>query len=169
MPVTTVTATAAAITAALSAAGGPGSTYRAIATTCSSVFSLPPRLAAITPWRMTQNRSKVTAISLARMTAVTHQANSPRAESVTSAAPVSALSAIGSAILPKSVIRPRRRASRPSSRSVTEATPNTTNAATRQSGPPASRHATKTGTRISRSTVSAFATLTSPVRAERAV
>src|SRR6266480_4688618 len=87
MPVTTVTATAAAITAALSAAGGPGSTYRAIATTCSSVFSLPPRLAAITPWRMTQNRSKVTATSLAMITAVTHQASSPRAESVTSAAP----------------------------------------------------------------------------------
>src|SRR6478672_2861120 len=162
MPVTTVTATAAAITTSRSTAGGPGSTYRAIATTCSSVFSLPPRLAAITPRRMTQNRSSVTEISRARITTVTHQASSPRADRVTSAAPVSALSAIGSAILPKSVIRPRRRASRPSSRSVTDATPNTTNAATRQPVPPASRQATKTGTSSRRSTVSALATLTSP-------
>src|SRR5215831_10601050 len=162
MPVTTVTATAAAITTSRTTAGGPGSTYSAIATTCSSVFSLPPRLAAITPRRMTQNRSSVTEISLARITTVTHQASSPRADRVTSAAPVSALSAIGSAILPKSVIRPRLRASRPSSRSVTDATTNTTNAATRQPVPPASRQATKTGTSTRRSTVSALATLTSP-------
>src|SRR5262245_12620639 len=162
MPVTTVTATAAAITTSRTTAGGPGSTYSAIATTCSSVFSLPPRLAAITPRRMTQNRSSVTEISLARITTVTHQASSPRADRVTSAAPVSALSAIGSAILPKSVIRPRLRASRPSSRSVTDATPNTTNAATRQPVPPASRQATKTGTSTRRSTVSALAALTSP-------
>src|SRR5215472_5979446 len=162
MPVTTVTITAAPITTSRNSAGGPGSTYRAIATTCSSVFSLPPRLAAITPRRMTQNRSRVTEISRARITTVTHQASSPRADRVTSAEPVRALSAIGSAILPKLVISPRLRASRPSSRSVTDATPNTTNATTRQPAPPASRQATKTGTSARRSTVSALATLTSP-------
>src|SRR5262245_29808288 len=162
MPVTTVTTTAAAITTSRTASGGPGSTYRAIATTCSRVFSLPPRLAAITPRRMTQKHSSVTEISRARITAVTHPASPPKADRVSSAAPVSALSAIGSALLPKSVIRPRLRASRPSSRSVTDATPNTANAATRQPVPPASRQATKTGTSTRRSTVSALAALTSP-------
>ena len=39
---------------------------------------------------------------------VTHHGSSPRIDSPTSAVPVSALSAIGSAILPKSVTRPRR-------------------------------------------------------------
>lgn len=41
-----------------------------------------------------------------RMTIVTHHGSSPRIDRLTSAAPVSALSAIGSAILPKSVMRP---------------------------------------------------------------
>jgi len=42
---------------------------------------------------------------------VTHHASSPSADKVISAAPVRALSAIGSAILPKSVILPPRLAS----------------------------------------------------------
>jgi hypothetical protein len=105
--------------------------YRLMATIWSMVLILPPRLAAITPRRMTQNRSAVTASSRARITMVTHQASSPSQDSVTSAEPVSALSAIGSAILPKSVIRLRRRASSPSSRSVADATANAPNAATR--------------------------------------
>ena len=65
-----------------------------------------------------------------------------------SAAPVRALSAIGSAILPKSVTSPRLRASFPSSKSVTEATPNAASAASRQPvlpRRPAGR-TTKTGT-----------------------
>src|SRR5579863_4985806 len=78
--------------------------------------------------------------------------------------PVSALSATGSAILPKSVTSPRRLASLPSSRSVSEAMANSTNAATRQRGPPMARNRTKNGTRISRSTVSPLATLRTPGR-----
>ncbi len=88
--------------------------YRLIAMTWSRVLILPPRLAAITPRRITQNRSAVTASSRATMTTVTHQASSPRIERVTRAEPVRALSAMGSAIFPKSVIRLRRRASSPS-------------------------------------------------------
>ena len=37
-----------------------GSTYSPIATACSSVLTLPPRLAGMTPCRITQNRSSVT-------------------------------------------------------------------------------------------------------------
>ena len=81
---------------------------------------------------------------------------------MTSAAPVSALSAMGSAIFPKSVISPRRRAIRPSSTSVTDATRNTTNAAIRQPVPPATRNTTNSGTSTSRSTVSALATFRTP-------
>jgi hypothetical protein len=76
--------------------------------------------------------------------------------------PVSTLSAIGSATLPKSVTSPRWRAIRPSSKSVSDATQNSTNAVIRQAAPPANRHATNSGTSTSRSTVSMFATLTRP-------
>jgi hypothetical protein len=96
------------------------------------------------------------------MTIVTHQGSRPCADRVISAAPVSALSAMGSAILPKSVISPRCRASRPSSRSVSEAPRNTTNAAICQPGPLASSSSTNTGTSTSRSMVSSLATLSSP-------
>ena len=101
-------------------------------TACSIVLTLPPRLAGMTPCRITKNRSSVTPISRTSTTTVTHQASSPSSDSPTSAAPIRALSAIGSAILPKSVTMPRRRAISPSTRSVTEATANTTNASTRQ-------------------------------------
>ena len=121
----------------------------------------PPRLAAITPCLITQNRSTVTPISRTPITAVTHQDSSPSADSVISADPVRALSAIGSAILPKSVIIPLRRASCPSRRSVTEAMPKTANAAIRVVVPFATRNTTKTGTSASRSIVSPFARLTS--------
>ncbi len=40
---------------------------------CSAVLSLPPRLAAITPWRITQNRSSVMPNSRTRISTVTHQ------------------------------------------------------------------------------------------------
>ena len=40
-----------------SSAAGTGQRYQAIARICSAVLSLPPRLAAITPYRITQNRS----------------------------------------------------------------------------------------------------------------
>ncbi len=129
-------------------------------TVCSRVLSLPPRLAGITPCRMTKNRSSVTPISRTSTTTVTHQGSSPRSDRPISAAPISALSAIGSAILPKSVTSPRRRASSPSTRSVTAATANTTNASTRHSGSspsPWNSRTRKTGTSSSRSTVSAFA------------
>ena len=79
---------------------------------------------------------------------------------VISAAPVRALSAIGSAILPKSVTRPRLRASRPSRKSVAEATQNSTNATTRQPVVSAARQTTNSGTSTMRATVNMLATLT---------
>jgi hypothetical protein len=82
-----------------------GSTSRPIATLCSRVLTLPPRLAGSTPCRITTSRSTVMPISRTRMTTVTHQASSSSSDSPMSAAPMSALSAIGSAILPKSVTR----------------------------------------------------------------
>ena len=48
------------MTTSLTTAGGPsdaGSTYRQIAMICSSVLSLPPWLAAMTPRLMTAKRS----------------------------------------------------------------------------------------------------------------
>ena len=42
-----------------------------MATACSRVFTLPPRLAAITPCRITQKRSSVTPTSRTRITTVT--------------------------------------------------------------------------------------------------
>ena len=98
-----------------------GRMSRPIASACSSVLTLPPRLAGITPCRITKNRSRVMPISRTRMTTVTHHGSSSSSDSPISAAPISALSAIGSAILPKSVTSPRLRASSPSTRSVTEA------------------------------------------------
>src|SRR5262249_58619696 len=77
-PVPKATTPAAAITATRSHCGTPGSMYSEIASTWSRVLTLPPRLAAITPWRITQNRSPVTAISLTRVTAGTPHARQPR-------------------------------------------------------------------------------------------
>src|SRR5580693_6536563 len=139
-----------------------GSMYRQIAATCSSVFSLPPWLAAITPRLITTNRSTVTPTSRIRISAVTQPGSSPSTDRLISAAPVSVLSAIGSAILPKSVTSPRLRASRPSSRSVTDATTNAASAASRHPAPPANKHTTNTGTSRMRTTVSALAMFASP-------
>src|SRR5215470_10230863 len=153
---------AAPITTSRTIRNGPGSMYSAIAITCSKVLILPPRLAAMTPREMTQKRRPVTASSRNRITPVTHHGSSPRADSTTSADPVRALSAIGSAILPKSVIRLRRRASSPSRKSVAEASPNVTQAAIRRTSPPDTSRTTNKGTRPRRSTVSAFAMLIKP-------
>ena len=116
----------------------------------------------MTPWRMTTKRSAVMPISRTSTTTVTHQGSSPSSDSPTSAVPVSALSAIGSAILPKSVTSPRLRASSPSTRSVTTATAKIANAATRQrvvlAAVAEQQPGQKTGTSSSRSTVSALAT-----------
>ena len=100
------------------ALSGSGRMYRPMAMICTNVLALPPGLAAITPYRITAKRSSVMPISRTRMTRVTHQARSPSMDSPISADPVSALSAIGSAILPKSVTWPRLRAMWPSYRSV---------------------------------------------------
>ena len=62
---------------------------------------------------------------------MTHHHSSSSSDRPTRAAPISALSAIGSAILPKSVTSPCLRASSPSMRSVIEATAKATNAAIR--------------------------------------
>ncbi len=100
--------TAAAMTQARIVASGPVRirTYMPTATPWVSVLTLPPRLAGITPCRITQKRSSVMPSSRARMTIVTHQGRSPSADRPMSAAPMIALSAIGSAILPKSVTSP---------------------------------------------------------------
>ena len=79
---------------------------RPIATAWTSVLSLPPRLAGMTPWRSTANRSTVTPISRTMITTVTHHGRSPSIDSPIRAAPISALSAIGSASLPNSVSIP---------------------------------------------------------------
>ena len=92
---------------ALFAEGGHDTTWRWIAW---AVFAL----AAITPCLITASRSRVMPISRTSTTRVIHQARSPSMESPISAEPVSALSAIGSAILPKSVTWPRLRAMCPS-------------------------------------------------------
>ena len=96
------------------------------------------------------------------MTTVTHQGSRPYQDSSTSAVPVSALSAIGSAILPNSVTRCQVRAIQPSTKSVSDATTNTSAATIRSPGrtiPDATVSATNTGTSTSRSAVSPFATL----------
>ena len=59
------------------------------------------------------------------ITMVTHQGRSESAERPNSAAPVSALSAMGSARVPNAVTSPRERASSPSNRSVIAATTKT--------------------------------------------
>src|ERR1700722_13134301 len=142
-----------------------GSTYRQIAMICSSVLSLPPLLAAMTPRLMTAKRSTVMPISRNRISAATQTGSSPSAVRGMSAAPVSALSAIGSAILPKSVTRPRLRASCPSRKSVNDAAANAASAASRHAVPPWTRQTTNTGTRRIRTTVSMLAMLTSPTGA----
>src|SRR5918993_3155522 len=132
-----------------------------MATDCTKVLYFPPRLAGITPCRITQNRSSVTPTSRTRITMVTHHGSSSRIDSPTRAVPVSALSAIGSASLPTSVTSPRRRARSPSTRSVREATANTANAVNRQpslSPPSWNSAAANTGTSSSRSRVSPLAT-----------
>ena len=101
------------------------------ASVCSTVLSLPPRPAGITPCRITTNRITVTPTSRTRMMTVTHQGTIPMTDSPIRAIPSIALSAIGSATLPKSVTCLRRRARSPSMLSVTMATPNTTSAASR--------------------------------------
>src|SRR5664279_6509713 len=131
---------------------------------CTNVLALPPGLAEITPLRITANRNTVTPISRMRMTMVTHQASSPSIESPINAEQVSALSAIGSAILPKSVTCPRLRAMWPSYRSVIAATAKIPLAIHRHVVlcPPSANSASRnTGTRISRDTVSALGRFTS--------
>ena len=91
---------------------------------------------------------------------VTHHRSSPRIDSPMKAMPVSALSAIGSASLPKLVTRSYLRASLPSTKSVRMATTKIAVEPTRQpteSGCASSAQA-KTGTMTSRSTVSALGT-----------
>src|SRR6185437_88161 len=69
---------------------------------------------------------------------------------------------IGSAILPKSVTRPRLRASCPSRKSVNDAPRNAASAPSRQPVPPWTRQNTKIGIRKIRTTVRMLATLTMP-------
>ena len=161
----TVHCTASTAPSASGNSSGSGSRNSPIANVCATVFAFPPRLAGMTPRRrITRNRSTVMPISRPRITIVTHQGTMPSIDSPTSAAPVSALSAIGSASAPNQVTRPRLRASWPSSRSVSAATTNTVNAVIRQnvSSPPStSSAATNTGTSSRRRQVRAFAMFSS--------
>jgi hypothetical protein len=68
------------------------------------------------------------------MTTVTHHQTTPSSERPMNAVPVSALSAMGSATLPKFVISPRLRAILPSTPSVTAASAKTTHAQKRHHG-----------------------------------
>ena len=97
-----------------------------MAIVCTRVFALPPRLAAMIPWRRTRKRSSVMPSSRPMITMVTHQGKQATGSTrPISAAPVSALSAMGSASVPNAVTSPRDRASSPSNRSVIAATANT--------------------------------------------
>ena len=72
--------------------------------------------------------------SRASTSTVTHHGSSPSSDSPTNAIPMSALSAMGSVTLPKSVISPRLRAISPSMRSVSVARTNTPAAQNRRTG-----------------------------------
>jgi hypothetical protein len=162
--VSNVTVTAAPIShgPTRSYGAGAGHRYQAIATICNTVLSLPPRLAGMIPYRITENRSAVTPHSRSRISAVTHQASWPYADSSTSAVPVSALSAIGSATFPNEVISSNRRAIHPSTKSVADATQNARHAAIRQPGdasPDTTTRTANTGTSTIRTAVSMFAGL----------
>src|SRR4051794_21379141 len=116
------------------------------------------------PWRRTANRSRVMPTSRPMITTVIHQGTWPSSDSPTSAEPISALSAIGSAMVPNAVTRPRLRASSPSNRSVIAASANTAVAANRQpvSVPASCISSTRnTGTSSSRTPVSTLAMLSS--------
>src|SRR6266568_4987391 len=127
-----------------------------------AVLTFPPRLAAITSRRITKNRSMVIPSSRTRITTVTHHGRCWYHDSRTNAVPVSALSATGSATLPNVVTRSQVRAIQPSTKSVSDATTNTTVAAIRSPGwtrPDATVSAKNTGTSTRRSPVSPLATL----------
>ena len=84
-----------------------GSGRPARATAWRTVLTLPLWAAGITTCLRTESRRAVTLHSRTRTRMVTHHQTSPTIESATNAMPVSALSAIGSAILPKLVTRLR--------------------------------------------------------------
>src|SRR5436190_17246232 len=109
---------------------------------------------------MTENRSNVTTTSRVTITTVTHQGKRSNHDRITSADPVSTLSAIGSTILPNEVTRLVRRASSPSTRSVIAAARKTTAAQVCQASDPRSNPTqaitTNTGTIARRPTVRVF-------------
>ena len=115
-------ATAITIMATVCAGPGRGSRYRMTATACVTVLILPPRPAAITPYRSTTKRSRVIPHSRTKIVIVTHHDSSSMIDRPMNAMPVSALSAIGSASLPKRVMMLCLRAKCPSKVSVRIAT-----------------------------------------------
>ena len=118
------------------------------------VLTLPNMLAAITtPACVAPRRSIVTASSRVMITIATHASRRPSETSESSAAMIRSLSASGSISLPKVVIEPRARARRPSTKSVSEASANTTAASTSPAGVFPSSATTTTGTSMIRSTV----------------
>ena len=130
-------------------------------TICSAVLILPPREAAMTARRSMKKRMTVMPSSRTTMRMVTHHHSRWLTLSRTKADRVSALSAIGSAILPKEVTSPHERASWPSRRSVKAATTKTTTAASLARSPGSRASQMKTGTSSRRSTVRTLAMLSS--------
>ena len=78
---------------------------RPIAIVCRSVLSLPPFEAGSTTLRTMSSRSTVIPNSRTRMTIGIHHGSAPMRARPMRAAAMRDLSAIGSAILPKSVMR----------------------------------------------------------------
>ena len=87
-----------------------GMRQKVIPIDCIMVFALPLKFAGSAPYFKIVKRMTVIPISRTRMSTVIHHGTYCHTESMMSAAPVIALSAIGSMILPKSVMRFRERA-----------------------------------------------------------
>ena len=105
----TVSTIAAAITTQAPVSHGPdsGRTNSPIATRLHQRLELAAAAGRDdAACRSTANRSTVTPISRTRISTVTHHGSSPSIDRPISAAPISVLSAIGSANLPNSVSMP---------------------------------------------------------------
>ena len=143
-----------------------GATKPPRATACITVLILPLCLAGITTSLAMESRAKVTAHSRSSTTMViVHHSQAGKKSAMIArpmkAIPVIALSAIGSAILPKLVIRLCLRARSPSILSVIIARQNSTQATQRQPmlpPPSCSRAQPKNGTITMRRVVRALGT-----------
>src|SRR5699024_7508066 len=173
-PDQTVSTTARAISARpIQRAGdhhtSKGIRQKVIAMVWTMVLALPARFAGSAPYFRIVNRMTVMPISRTRIRMVIHHGTYSHTESMISAAPVIALSAMGSMIFPKSVIRFRLRARWPSAKSVIIASTNTP-ATSRRPGTESASSAARTtssGTIAHRTTVRMLAMFQSGTSAVR--